>query len=141
IRDLIDWTRPYCWRLPGPGGLGPERPSPCSPRLLALLAQAAHGLGIELRHGVYAAVTGPSYETPAEIRALKVCGADAVGMSTVREIQAGREAGLECAAVSCITNRAAGLTAAPLNHQEVLTTAAAQSERLAELLEGLLRLV
>ena len=89
--------------------------------------------------GIYAAVTGPCYETPAEIRALKFWGADAVGMSTAREVQAGHELGMECAAVSCITNRAAGLGAAPINHEEVLATAAAQTERLSELLEAYLR--
>lgn len=141
LRDHLEWTRPYCWRLPGPGALGPPRPRPYSPRLLGLLAQAARGLGMALHQGIYGAVTGPCYETPAEIRALKAWGADAVGMSTAREIQAGHDAGMECAALSCITNRAAGLSDAPLGHEEVLTTAAAQVERLADLLEGFLRLV
>jgi purine-nucleoside phosphorylase len=141
IRDHIEWTRPYCWRLPGPGALGGPWPSPYSPRLLQLLTEAARGLGMELHQGIYAAVTGPCYETPAEIRALKAWGADAVGMSTAREIQAGCDAGMECAALSCITNRAAGLSDGPLNHEEVLTTAAAQNERLADLLEGFLRLL
>jgi purine-nucleoside phosphorylase len=62
-------------------------------------------------------------------------------MSTAREIQAGFEAGLECGALSCITNRAAGLTSAPLNHEEVLATAAAQRDRLASLLQGVLSLL
>jgi purine-nucleoside phosphorylase len=141
IRDHVDWTRPYAWRHPGPGGLGPARPSPYAERLLELLARAAQELNLELHQGVYAAVTGPSYETPAEIRALRACGADAVGMSTAREIQAGYDVGMECAAVSCITNRAAGLSAAPLNHKEVVATAAAQSQRLAELLDRFLRLL
>ena len=66
-------------------------------------------------------------------------GADAVGMSTAREIQAGYDLGLECAAVSCITNRAAGLSEGPIHHEEVLVTAAAQADRLADLLEGLLQ--
>jgi len=113
--------------------------SPYSPRLVDLLQSAEPGR--ELLAGVYAAVTGPCYETPAEIRALKAWGADAVGMSTAREIQAGCDAGMECAALSCITNRAAGLGDGPLNHKEVLTTAAAQSTRLADLLEGFLRLL
>jgi purine-nucleoside phosphorylase len=139
IREHIEWTRPYCWRLPGPGGLGPPRPSPYSPRLLDLFTRAARSLGVGLYSGVYAALIGPSYETPAEIRALKVWGADTVGMSTAREIQAGYDAGLECAALSCITNRAAGLSDAPLDHEEVLATASAQSERLADLLEAFLR--
>jgi purine-nucleoside phosphorylase len=138
LRDHIEWTWPYCWRRPGPGGLGGPRDSPYSPRLREALELAAQDRDIELHTGIYAAVTGPCYETPAEIRALKQWGADAVGMSTAREVQAGHELGLECAAVSCITNRAAGMSTKPINHEEVLLTAAAQSERLADLLEGFL---
>jgi purine-nucleoside phosphorylase len=138
LRDHIEWTSPHCWRLPGPGAVGPPRPSPYSPRLLRLLAQAAHPLGMELHEGIYAAVTGPCYETPAEVRALKAWGADAVGMSTAREAHAGHDSGLECAALSCITNRAAGLSGGPINHQEVLTSAAAQVDRLADLIEAFL---
>lgn len=141
IRDHIEWTRSYCWRLPGPGGVGPARPSPYSPRLVDLLARAGRAVGADLLQGVYAQLTGPCYETPAEIRALRTWGADAVGMSTAREIQAGADAGMECAAISCITNKAAGLSGAPLNHEEVLATAAAQSETLAGLIDGLLRLM
>jgi purine-nucleoside phosphorylase len=136
LRDNVEWTRPYCWRLPGPGGLGPARPSPYAERLRELLARVAWERGIALHEGVYGAVTGPSYETPAEIRALRTWGADAVGMSTAREAQAAADLGMECAAVSCITNRAAGLSAGPIHHNEVLATAAAQAERLADLLEG-----
>jgi purine-nucleoside phosphorylase len=138
IRDHIQWTRPYCWREAGPGGIGPARPSPYSARLLALLTAAARNLGVELKQGIYAAVTGPCYETPAEILALKKWGADAVGMSTAREVEKGCELGLECAAISCITNRAAGLGDGPINHKEVLTAAAAKSDRLADLLENLI---
>ncbi len=138
LRDHMDWTRPSVWRPPGPGGIGGPRPSPYSPRLLQLLEQAARRCGVALHAGVYAAVTGPSYETPAEIRALGRCGADAVGMSTAREIEAAAAVGLECAAVSCITNRAAGLSEGPIHHGEVLTTAAAQAVRLARLLEEFL---
>jgi purine-nucleoside phosphorylase len=133
LRDHIEWTRPYCWRQPGPGALGPRRSSPYSARLLDLLDEAAAELGMPLRRGVYGAVTGPCYETPAEVRALKAWGADAAGMSTAREAQQGYELGMECAAVSLITNKAAGLSAAPLDHQEVLTTAAAQADRLVRL--------
>jgi purine-nucleoside phosphorylase len=139
LRDHLDWTRLWAWRLPGPGGLGPPRPSPYSARLLTVLGQAARRCGIRLGTGVYAAVTGPSYETLAEIRALARCGADAVGMSTAREVEAAAALGLECAAVSCVTNRAAGLSDGPIHHGKVLTTAAAQAERLACLLEEVLR--
>jgi purine-nucleoside phosphorylase len=138
ITDHVEWTRPYCWRHAGKGGLGPARPPLYSPRVLDTLAQAAARLDLNLHRGIYAAVTGPSYETPAEIRALKQWGADAVGMSTAREIQAGYDLGLECGAISCITNRAAGLGAMPLNHEEVLQTVKAQGERLSNLLECLL---
>jgi purine-nucleoside phosphorylase len=137
VRDHLEWTRSYTWRHPGPG----ERPAPYSARLLGLLEQAARQIPLTLHQGVYAAVTGPCYETPAEIRALRACGADAVGMSTAREVRAGYELGMECAAVSCVTNRAAGLSARPIHHEEVLQTAAAQAERLAKLVEGFLYLL
>src|SRR5262249_26258374 len=139
--DHIEWTRPACWLNPGPGSLGTARVSPYSTRLSGLLSLAAAEQNLELFSGLYAAVTGPCYETPAEICALKHWGADAVGMSTAREIQTGYELGMECAAVSCITNRAAGLSTGPINHEEVLATAAAQAERLAGLLESFLRLL
>jgi purine-nucleoside phosphorylase len=135
LRDHIDWTRPRWWRQQGPA-----RPSPYSSRLREVLTRSASAAGVVLHQGVYGAVTGPCYETPAEVRALRACGADAVGMSTAREVEAGAAAGLECAAVSCITNRAAGLSAAPLNHEEVLATAAAQRGRLTALLTAFLRL-
>jgi purine-nucleoside phosphorylase len=137
IRDHVEWTRPFFWRHPGPG----QRPSPYSPRLLQILAKTAKAMNCELHEGIYTAVTGPCYETPAEIRAMKAWGGDAVGMSTAREIQAAHGAGLECAAVSLITNRAAGLAGTTLSHEEVLTIAAAQSTRLADLLERFLAAV
>jgi purine-nucleoside phosphorylase len=135
LRDHLMGNRPYWWRHPGPG----ERPSPYSPRLLAILLETAQALSTQLAPGVYAAVTGPCYDTPAEIRAYRAWGVDAVGMSTAREIEAAQAAGLECAAISLITNRAAGLSDAKLNHEEVLATAAATAERLSDLLEHFLR--
>lgn len=138
LRDHIEWTRPYCWRQAGPGALGPVRPSPYSARLIARLEQVSGECNLGLQQGVYAAVTGPAYETKAEIRALRVWGADAVGMSTAREAQTAFDLGMECAAVSCITNKAAGLSDSAINHEEVLVTARAQSQRLGRLLEGLL---
>lgn len=129
IRDHIEWNRPYCWREPRPTGL-------YATALLGLLVATAARLGIELQQGVYASVTGPSYETPAEIRALKIWGADAVGMSTTREALKAQALGLQCAAISCITNTAAGLGDAPITHEEVAVAAAAAAERFTCLLEA-----
>ena len=92
--------------------------------LLRLLRQAGRACGVTLKTGVYLAVSGPSFETPAEIKAFAKLGADAVGMSTVPEAIVARQCGLRVAAISCITNRAAGLSKKPLCHQDVLDTAA-----------------
>ena len=94
-----------------------------SPRLRRLADDTAAKQGITLRHGVYAACHGPSYETPAEVRYLRTIGADAVGMSTVPEAIVARHMGLEVLGISCITNFAAGVLPQPLNHDEVLETA------------------
>jgi purine-nucleoside phosphorylase len=91
--------------------------------LRRLLLDAGRQCGIKLRQGVYLAVCGPTYETPAEIRAFSRLGADAVGMSTVPETIVARQCGLKVAGVSCITNLAAGRSSAPLSHAEVLETA------------------
>jgi purine-nucleoside phosphorylase len=91
--------------------------------LASLLRRAGASCGLRLRTGVYLAVSGPSYETPAEIRAFRKLGADAVGMSTVPEAITARQCGLRVVAVSCITNRAAGLNRSPLSHCEVLENA------------------
>jgi purine-nucleoside phosphorylase len=92
--------------------------------LSVLLFRAGKSCNLRLRRGVYLAVSGPSYETPAEIRAFAKLGADAVGMSTVPEAVAARQCGLNVAAVSCITNPAAGTGTGKLSHAEVLETAA-----------------
>lgn len=91
--------------------------------LRRLIERAAKACGIKLRSGVYLAVTGPSYETPAEIQAFGRLGADAVGMSTVPETIVARQCGLRVAGISCITNLAAGRGREPLSHKEVLDTA------------------
>lgn len=91
-------------------------------RLIAV--DAARGLGIDLKEGVYAALAGPSYETPAEIRYLRTIGADLVGMSTVPEVIVARHMGINVLAISCVTNMAAGLSAGEINHAEVLETGA-----------------
>jgi purine-nucleoside phosphorylase len=113
--------------------------SPYSPRLIGLLQAAEPGR--ELLAGVYAAVTGPCYETPAEIRAFRAMGADAVGMSTAFEARTAAALGLEVAAISCITNKAAGLACGTLDHAEVLANAGRPAERISGLLETLLPLV
>jgi purine-nucleoside phosphorylase len=82
--------------------------------------EAGKRLGIHLAEGVYAALLGPSYETPAEIRFLRTIGADLVGMSTVPEVIVARQIGIKVLAISCVTNMAAGVTDQPINHEEVL---------------------
>jgi xanthosine phosphorylase len=102
------------------------------PELRARLHAAADALGVELSDGVYLQVAGPSFETPAEIRAFRVLGADAVGMSTVPEVIAANHIGLRVAAVSAITNLAEGMGDEPLSHEQTLAsaaTAAAELER------------
>jgi purine-nucleoside phosphorylase len=105
-------------------------------RRLAAAAAAARGLAIE--HGVYIAVLGPSYETPAEIRAFRSLGADAVGMSTVPEAIVARHMGLEVLGVSCISNPAAGVVDRPLVHAEVMEVAARVRADFIALLEGVI---
>ena len=113
VRDHIEWTRPFCCRLPGPGGIGFDRPSPYSPRLLKLLSQASLRRRSGIAPGHLRRRHRPLLRNPRRNpRPCKPGGADAVGMSTAREIQSGFDAGLECAGrPSCITNRAAGLRA------------------------------
>ncbi len=103
--------------------------------------EAARKAGITLASGVYAAGLGPSYETPAEIRMLRVLGADAVGMSTVPEVIAANHAGLKILAFSLITNRAAGLAGQSLSHDEVLTTGRMASGELVRLLRAVLEIL
>lgn len=105
------------------------------PALNATVIAAAKKNKTKLRRGVYLAVSGPSYETPAEIKAFARLGADVVGMSTVPETIVARQCGLRVAAISCITNLAAGISKAPLSHEEVLETA----ERVKDVGAGLLK--
>jgi purine-nucleoside phosphorylase len=137
VRDHLFWQRPGSWRGPGPAGcdcLAGDRQSTYSQRLIRNLQEAGHAIGEELPSGLYVALTGPCYETPAEIRALRTCGADAVGMSTAHEVVTGSALGLECAAISCITNQAAGLGDGPLDHKDVLDAAARTRDRLGQLI-------
>ena len=104
------------------------------------MAEAARMAKIRLRSGVYLAVSGPSYETPAEIRAFARLGADAVGMSTVPEAIVARQCGMNVAALSCITNLAAGIAAGKLSHSEVLETGERVKELAAQLLKNFSKL-
>jgi purine-nucleoside phosphorylase len=122
---------------PNDDAIGPRFPSlrnAYDPALLDVLRESARGLGIGLAEGVYLAVAGPSFETPAEIRAFRVLGADAVGMSTVQETIIARHCGLRVAAVSVITNLAEGMTDAPLSHEQTLRAAQDGAGDLARLL-------
>lgn len=102
------------------------------------LSQPYSLFAASLPTGIYAALTGPCYETPAEIRALRAMGADAVGMSTAKEAEAAVARGLVVAGVSCITNKAAGLTAGTLSHHEVEQTAKTAVQRLGGVIDHLL---
>ncbi len=107
-----------------------------SARLRQLAHEAAKSMDLDLEEGVYISVLGPSFETPAEIRAFRTMGADLVGMSTVQETIAARQMGIEVLGISCVTNMAAGIQAEPLSHEEVMETGRAVEGRLAELLRG-----
>ena len=110
------------------------------PKLSALLAQAGRACGVRLRRGVYLALSGPTYETPAEVRGCAKLGADAVGMSTVPEAVVARQCGLRVAGLSCITNLAAGRSKTPLSHAEVLETGERVKTQAAALLKHFAKL-
>lgn len=119
---------------------GPRFPdmSECYSKTLRRLAlECARKMRLKLRQGVYAGVSGPSYETPAEIRMLRKTGAHAVGMSTVPEVIAARHMGMECLGISIITNLASGISRTPLSHQEVLEAAQRIKPKLARFLSSL----
>lgn len=116
----------------------PDMTEAYSLELRQMAHEVADELGIELHEGVYAALLGPSYETPAEIRFLKTIGADLVGMSTALETIAANHAGLQVLGISCVTNVAAGLSGEPLSHAEVLEIGRRVSGTFAKLLSGIL---
>jgi purine-nucleoside phosphorylase len=116
----------------------PDMSEVYSSRLRAVADAAAQARQVAVSHGVYVAVHGPSYETPAEIRAFRTLGADAVGMSTVPEAIAARHMGIEVLGISCITNMAAGVLPQPLVHAEVMETARRVRGSFIALLEGII---
>jgi purine-nucleoside phosphorylase len=121
--------------------LGPRFPDMTqaySPELRRIASETAAELGIALHEGVYAGLTGPSFETPAEIRYLRTIGADLAGMSTVSETIAANHMGMEVLGISCVTNLAAGLSGERLSHEEVLETGRRISGTFLKLLSALL---
>jgi purine-nucleoside phosphorylase len=120
------------------GSRFPDMSEVYSKRLRAVAIEAARDFGLLLERGVYVAVHGPSYETPAEIRAFRTLGADAVGMSTVPEAIVARHMGLEVLGISCISNMAAGVLPQPLNHDEVMQTTERVRAEFIALLEGII---
>ena len=134
MRDHINLTGRNPLIGPNADELGPRFPDMTeawSPRLRAGLHAAAATEGVEMREGIYVGLTGPTYETPAEVRMLAALGGDAVGMSTVLECIAARWVGLEVCGVSLVTNAGAGYSGAPLTHEEVLEAGASAGPRLA----------
>jgi purine-nucleoside phosphorylase len=138
-----DWKPPVLMRIEDHVNLTGASPlsrheagagRPYDGALAGILAESAEEIGVPLERGIYAGLVGPSYETPAEIRMLAWAGADAVGMSTVLEVQAARAAGMRVAAIACITNHAAGIAPHPLSHEEVLSAGRAAAGSLAMLL-------
>jgi purine-nucleoside phosphorylase len=131
FNPLVGPNEPRFGLRPGSGLRFPDMTEAYSKRLRALARQAAADEGFSIEEGVYLAVPGPSFETPAEIRAFRALGATLVGMSTVPETIVARHMGIEVLGISCVTNLAAGLGATPLSHQEVNETGRMVEHRLA----------
>jgi len=139
ITDHINFTGRNPLTGPNEDELGPRFPDlthAYDARLATALEEAARSAGQTLRAGVYIQMTGPSYETPAEIRMARSLGADAVGMSTVPEVIAAAHMAVPVAGISCITNLAAGISQHPLTHQEVVEVARAVEGKFLDLLRA-----
>lgn len=144
IRDHINLMGANPLLGPNDEALGPrflDMTAAWDPRLCSAMEAAAQQAGIALRQGVYLAVAGPNFETPAEVRAFGRMGADAVGMSTVPECLVARHAGMRVVGLSCLTNLAAGIGSDPLSHEDVSATAAIAQKRIQALLERALPLL
>jgi len=116
----------------------PDMTEVYSSRLRGIADRAGKAINLQLPHGIYVGLLGPSYETPAEIRYLRIIGADAVGMSTVPEAIVARHMKMDVLGLSCITNMAAGVLPQPLDHADVMETAARVRGRFIALLEGII---
>lgn len=125
IKDHINLSGNHPLIGPNDNRLGvrfPDMSTAYTPKYRELAKECAKELGIEVQEGVYTFFSGPTYETPAEIRFAQTIGSDAVGMSTVPEVIVARHSGLDVVGISCITNMAAGILDQPLNHEEVIET-------------------
>ncbi len=141
IRDHIDLLRDHALRGPNDDRLGPRFPDMTrayAPRLRELVREVAMAVEIPLEEGVYVAMPGPTYETPAEVRMLQQLGAHATGMSTVPEVVVTNHMGARAIGLSCITNKAAGITGEPLSHAEVTETATRVRATFEHLLDNVL---
>ena len=141
IGDIFSMTAQNPLIGPNLDAFGPRFPDmSCAfdKELRALAHECANEQGFALREGVYAQMTGPTYETPAEIRMLRTLGADAVGMSTVPEVIVARHGGMRVLGISCITNMAAGILDQPLNHAEVTETANREKGQFRNLLDRII---
>ncbi|MBB6674211.1 purine-nucleoside phosphorylase [Cohnella nanjingensis] len=141
ISDHINLTGRNPLAGPNDNALGvrfPDMSDAYTRRLRGIAKETAAELGIPVREGVYVGLLGPNYETPAEIRMLRVLGADAVGMSTVSEVLVARHAGLEVLGISCISNMAAGILDQPLSHEEVMETTERVKQQFLQLVSALL---
>lgn len=141
IRDHIDMLRDHPLRGPNDDRLGPRFPDMTrayAPELRALVKEVAAAAQIELQEGVYVAMPGPTYETPAEVQMLQRLGADATGMSTVPETIVARHMSARVIGISCITNHAAGITGHELSHAEVTETATRVRATFERLLDAIL---
>jgi purine-nucleoside phosphorylase len=141
ISDHVNLMGVNPLRGPNDDRFGPRFPDMSavySPELQELVVEEAKAIGIEVRRGIYGALSGPSYETPAEIHLLRNLGADAVGMSTVPEAIVARHMGLEVLGISCITNMAAGISDEPINHEDVMATGDRVRETFTELLRNVI---
>jgi purine-nucleoside phosphorylase len=141
IRDHINLTGANVLVGPNDDRFGtrfPDMSRAYTPALADVAHQVADARGVTLHDGVYVGVSGPSYETPAEIRGFRTLGGDAVGMSTVHEVVAASHLRMQVLGISCITNMGSGITGQPLSHAEVEEVARGMRERFMDLLDGIL---
>ncbi len=142
LRDHLNLLGASPLRGPNDDQLGPRFPDMTeayAPVLRAIAADAMRAVGLPVKEGVYAALSGPAYETPAEIRMMRTLGADLVGMSTVPEVIAARHMGAQVIGLSCVTNLAAGISKEKLSHDEVTETATRVRSKFEDLLTQILQ--